>query len=549
MSEMVSATDAAGTLESAALPLSHDVKEGTVLVTGATGYVGGRLVPLLLERGYRVRALVRSRRKLACRPWANNARLEIVEGDLLHPVSTTSAGKNQQGAGHSVLHDALSGCFAAFYLVHSMGGVRADFEKADRKAAYNFVRALQGSGVERVVYLSGLVPEGPRISPHLQSRAEVAEILSLGEAAVTTLRAAQILGSGSASFELVRYLVDRLPIMITPKWVRMQCQPIAVTNVLEYLVGVLEHSQTSGKTYDIGGPDVVTYRELFDVYAEEAGLRRRLIFPVPVLTPRLSSLWLNLITPVPTTIARPLVEGLRNRVVCADDALTEIIPQELMPVREAIRRAVDLVKQHSVPTCWTDAGTPSVPEWVTCGDVEYAGGTVLAEGHAVHLAATVQEVWHPVQRIGGETGWYQSDFLWRLRGIIDKMAGGPGLRRGRRDPVELFVGDALDFWRVIDIQPEERLLLQAEMKVPGDALLEFRVTNFGDLDGVPQTELTMTAYFLPRGIGGILYWYSLLPMHSLVFGGMLKAVAEQIQCPVLKGPFKLDRPFLAPCTL
>lgn len=497
----------------------------TVLVTGATGYVGGRLVPLLLELGHHVRAMVRSPRKLACRPWASHPGLDIVQADLHDPQSLAAA---------------LQGCSAVFYLVHSMTARHHDFKDADRKAAYNMVRALKGSSVQRVIYLSGLVPDDANLSPHLKSRAEVAEILSLSDAPVTVLRAAQIIGSGSASFELVRYLVDRLPIMITPKWIFMQCQPIAITNVLEYLARILDHPETTGKTYDIGGPDILTYRELFDIYAQEAGLRRRWIIPVPVLTPYLSSLWLNLVTPVPTVLARPLVEGLRNKVVCTENAIRDIIPQPLLSVRESIRRALERVRQHAVPTRWSDAGNTRTAEWLACGDAPFAGGTVVRSAHVVGIHATPEEVWPLIRRIGGETGWYRGDLLWRLRGFADKLIGGPGLRRGRRDPESLLVGDALDFWRVLRVEDNSHLLLHAEMRVPGEALLEFRLAPTRNGEGrpgkTPETRLSLAAHFMPRGLGGMLYWYAMAPFHAYLFSGMLKAIARGTGRDITFGP-------------
>lgn len=531
-----------------ATPALHaSPNRGTVLITGATGYVGGRLAPLLLERGWNVRALARTPAKLAGRPWAAHPGCEIVRGDMLDEPS---------------LREALRGCDAAFYLVHSMNPAVAAFADADRKAAYCMVRALQTlrgtqPALPRVVYLSGLLPpeadtqgrEASRVSEHLRSRAEVGEILALADAPLTVLRAAQIIGSGSASFEIIRYLVDRLPVMITPRWVHMQCQPIAISNVLEYLAGCLDHPETAGQAYDIGGPDVLSYRELFDIYARQAGLRRRLIIPVPFLTPELSAHWLHLVTPVPVALARPLIHGLRQRVVCGETRIRDIIPQDLLPCAEAIRRALDRLRTHAVPTRWTDAGSPAVPEWVACGDADYAGGHLLGDGWGVRLAATPESVWKPVERIGGDTGWYQDNTLWRLRGLLDTLAGGPGLRRGRRDPETLRTGDALDFWRVLDVHPGKRLLLLAEMKVPGDALLEFVVRpvhaaeHGGDAGatatGAATTELWMQSWFLPRGLAGLAYWYALLPVHGRIFRGMLAAIAAATGAPVLRPPFRL----------
>lgn len=503
--------------------MTEETPRGTVCVTGATGYVGGRLVPMLLEQGWNVRVLVRTPAKLLCRPWARHPRLTIARGDLDDACS---------------LIPTLRGCDAVFYLVHSMNpavtGLKG-FARADRAAASNMVRACDEARPGRLIYLGGLVPEGEKLSPHLQSRAEVATILAKGETPLTVLRAAQILGSGSASFEMVRYLVERLPVMITPRWVHNQCQPIAISNVLGYLAGCLDHPETAGQTYDIGGPDVLTYHELFDLYAEEAGLRRRIILPVPVLTPELSSHWLNLVTPIPYELAKPLVQGLRNRVVCAETRIRDIIPQDLISCREALRRALDRVREQSVPTCWTDAGRPAMPEWTTCGDAPYAGGDLLECAYAIHIDAPPEEVWKPIAAIGGETGWYQDNFLWRLRGILDKLAGGPGLRRGRRHPTEIGVGDALDFWRVIDVRPAERLLLLAEMKVPGDALLEFRLAPTAK----GGTELWMLSWFLPRGLAGLAYWWALYPLHKRIFKGMLLGVARATGAAATREPWRL----------
>ncbi|ABB37037.1 NAD-dependent epimerase/dehydratase [Oleidesulfovibrio alaskensis G20] len=504
---------------------------GTVLVLGASGYVGGRLVPLLLEKGWHVRAAGRSAEKLRCRPWAAHPACSITEADARDAGS---------------LLQAMRGCEAAYYLVHSMSPGGRGFEGADRQAACAMVEAANasaaestaadgGAGLRRIIYLSGLVPDDPQLSAHLRSRAEVARILALGRVPVTTLRAAQILGSGSASFEILRYLADRLPVMITPRWVRTQTQPIAVSDVLAYLAGCLEHPETTGRTYDIGGPDILSYTELFALYADVAGLRRRVIIPVPFLSPALSAHWLNVVTPVPRALAAPLVEGLRNRVVCAENSIRDVIPLQLTDCRTAISMALDKVRQHAVATCWTDAGAITRPEWLAEGDAPYAGGTVLQDGYSMRVAASPEAVWEPVRRIGGETGWYYDDWLWRLRGLLDKLAGGVGARRGRRHPVDLRVGDALDFWRVLSVRHAEHLLLLAEMKVPGEAMLEIRVVPVG-----AQTELRMRAWFLPRGLWGLAYWYLVYPLHGLVFKGMLRALGRKAgadgSAPVRKLP-------------
>lgn len=489
-----------------------------ILIAGATGYVGGRLIPALLERGYRVRAMGRHPEKVSCRPWARHEGVELVQGDVLDLES---------------LRRAALGCRAAYYLVHSMIAQKDKFVEADRKAARHMVAAAAAAGLERIIYLGGLAEaKHANLSKHLKSRIEVARILQSGPVPTTDLRAPMILGSGSASFEILRYLVERLPIMTTPRWVRSLNQPIAIRNVVNYLIGCLEHDATIGQTYDIGGPDILTYRDLLDIYAEEAQLPKRLIIPVPVLTPSLSALWIHLISPVPKSIALPLTEGLTSDAVCTENRIRSIIPQKLLTCREAIRLALDLIRQDKVDSCWMDAGKLLEPEWAHCGDAEWAGGTIMRCGYRVRLQATVDEAWQSVSRIGGKTGWYYGNFLWRLRGVVDRLAGGVGLRRGRRHPSEIGVGDALDFWRVLEVDAPGRLLLVAEMKTPGEALLEFQITPCGN----GQVELQMLSRFLPRGLFGILYWYGLYPFHEWIFYGMLKAIAEYINRPISRKP-------------
>jgi uncharacterized protein YbjT (DUF2867 family) len=407
-----------------------------------------------------------------------------------------------------------------------------DFAEADRRAAGNMAKAAAASGLERLIYLGGLGEDSPDLSEHLRSRTEVARILESGPVPVTFLRAAVILGSGGASFEMLRYLVERLPVMTTPSWVRTPCQPISIRNVLGYLKGCLENEKTAGRSFDIGGPDVLTYEEMIHLYAEEAGLPRRVIVPVQVLSPKLSSWWVHLVTPVPSAIARPLIEGLRNPVVCKENSIRELIPQELISCREAIRFALDRVRQQCVETCWSDAGDIKAPEWTQCGDVSYAGGTIFECGYRVVMGASAEEVWNSVIRIGGQKGWYFADFLWKVRGALDRMVGGIGLRRGRRHGTELMTGDALDFWRVLDMERPHNLKLLAEMKLPGEALMEFRVHSAGK----GRTELQLLSRFLPRGLAGMVYWYSLYPLHQLVYSGMLRRLAMSVGKPVFEGP-------------
>jgi uncharacterized protein YbjT (DUF2867 family) len=492
-----------------------------VLVTGATGYVGGRLVPQLLRAGYKVRALGRSAAKLKGRPWGNHPLVELATGDVLDQES---------------LNQAVDGCWAAFYLVHSMNADPTGYTKTDRRAAQNMVEAAARAGLNRLIYLGGLGGrDDRRLSEHLRSRQEVARILQAGQVPATFLRAAMILGSGSASFELVRYLGDRLPIMLAPRWVKTPVQPIAIRNVLNYLQGCLEHDEVLGESFDICGPDIVTYRKLFQLYAEEAHLPKRWIIPVPILSPRFSSYWIHLLTPIPSSIARPLAEGLRNPVTCQDQRIRDIIPQELLDCRQTIRLALDRVDQQRIDTCWMDAGAIVPQEWYYCGDTQYAGGTILEMGLRIRFKASPEEVWKSVMQGGGGKAWYYGKILWQIRGWFDRLIGGVGFRRGRRHPTELLPGDALDFWRVLEIKPLVHLILVSEMKLPGEALLEFKIRPLPD----GSTELEQVSRFLPRGLGGILYWYVLYPFHRLLYLTLLKAIAKAIGKPVTKGPERM----------
>jgi uncharacterized protein YbjT (DUF2867 family) len=494
-----------------------------ILVIGATGYVGGRLVPRLLDAGYRVRAVARSMAKLASRPWAGHHNLELAAADV----------QDLEG-----LKQAAKGCRAAFYLVHSMTSSSKDFVEADRRSARNMVSAAASAGLERIIYLGALGRTiDPCLSKHLRSRHEVAAILQSGPVPTTLLRSAMILGSGSASFEMLRYLVDRMPVMFTPPWVHTPVQPISIRNVLTYLIGCLGRQETAGQSYDIGGPDVLTYAGLIDIYAEEAGLKKRSILPLPFITPRMSAIFIHLVTPIPLSLAQPLVEGLLNRVVCLDTRIQVLIPQRLLDCRETIRRALKKTEEHCVEACWSDAGELHPPEWVHCGDAEYAGGTIMRCGYAMRLQAEPEEVWERIVRIGGVTGWYYGQTLWRIRGWLDKIIGGTTLARGRRHPMSLQVGDALDFWRVLDIAAPYYLLLVSEMKIPGEALLEFSIVPVGK----GKTELCQMSRFVPRGMAGLAYWYSLYFPHHWLFRGMLRTIAKAVGKPVLDGP----RPFTA----
>jgi uncharacterized protein YbjT (DUF2867 family) len=493
-----------------------------ILVAGATGYIGSRLIPRLLEAGYPVRALARAPAKLADRPWSRHPDLEIVRGDLLDRAS---------------LHRAAAGCRAVYYLVHSMNPGVADFAATDRTAADNLVAAAAAAGVERIIYLGGLGDEQASLSHHLRSRSEVGRILAAGRVPVTVFRAAMIIGSGSASFEILRYLVDRLPVMVTPRWVGTRCQPIGIRNVLQYLVACLEVPETTGQSFDIGCPEILSYRQLMRIYAEEAGLRKRLIIPVPVLTPRLSSYWIHLVTPVPAALARPLAEGLSSPVVCRETRIRELIPQPLFDCRTAIRLALERLREQQVESTWFDAGSIPPAEWSIPGDPFWAGGAVYQDARRVVIDAEPAQVWQAVSRIGGSSGWYYADWLWQLRGWLDRLVGGIGLRRGRRNQNELNVGDALDFWRVAGLNKSVSLLLAAEMKLPGQATLSFELLPLA----AGRTELRQIARFLPRGLFGLVYWWLVAPFHNYVFNGMLRGIAASIRCPVVEGPSVLPK--------
>ncbi|NWH05478.1 SDR family oxidoreductase [Desulfobacter latus] len=489
-----------------------------ILVTGATGYVSGRLIPLLLADGYKVKAMGRSIPKMKDRPWGQDQNVELVKGDIQDVAS---------------LKNVAKGCGTVYYLVHSMISQKGKYRDADKNGARNMVQAAAEAGVDHIIYLGGLGDiTHKNISKHLISRNEVGKILMQGPVPATVLRAAMILGSGSASFEILRYLAERLPVMITPKWVSMPTQPISITNVLGYLKGCLEHPETKGKTFDIGGPDVVAYRDLFRIFAKEANLPAPIMIPVPVLTPRLSSLWIHLVTPVPAAIAQPLTEGLSLPTTCTENSITQIIPQDLISCSEAIRRALDRIRQEQVDTCWADAGEIKYPEWSYYGDSSYSGGTILSCGYRATVKGTPRNLWRSIEKIGGGTGYYGGDILWQVRGLIDLFTGGVGLSRGRRSKKELRVGDALDFWRVLEVEPESKLLLLAEMKVPGEALLEIKTAPVNR----EACHVSLLARFLPKGLVGLLYWYALYPFHQYVFTQMLKGLVNASNLKFIKKP-------------
>lgn len=497
------------------LPLLKNAagKPALCLVTGATGYIGGRLIVELLKHGYRVRILARNAERLKYHPWLDQ--VEVCEGDA----------QNSE-----VLAQAMKDVDVAYYLLHALMS-KDDFEQEEREMAHGFGKAAKALGVKRIVYLGGIIAPNEVMSPHLQARAETGEILRNSGVPTIELRAGVVIGSGSASFEMLRYLTERLPIMTVPKWVNVRIQPIAVRDVLRYLVGAASINPSVTGAFDIGGPQIFSYKEMMQQYAEAAGLPRRIIIPVPVLTPRLSSGWVGLVTPVPYTLAKRLVASLKNEVVAADDSIRALIPDPeggLTPFKRAVQLALTKIKDARVETRWSDASIPGTPSEPLPTDPDWAGGTLYRDVRIVHSPDPIDVVWKRVEAIGGDNGYSLASWAWEVRGFIDKIFGGVGLRRGRRDPNILQVGDALDFWRVEEIQRPHLLRLRAEMKMPGLAWLEFGLVE--DL-ATGGTTLTQVAIYAPKGLLGHAYWWSVWPMHGLVFPSMAKTAALAKKAP------------------
>lgn len=480
------------------------------LVTGATGYIGGRLVPKLLAAGFRVRVMARRPGNLADRDWY--AQVESVRGDAADIDSLTTA---------------LRGVDIAYYLIHSLG-TGPDFQTLDRTHAMNFASAARSCGVNRIVYLGGLHPQGGKLSPHLQSRKEVGEILLTGGVPTTVLRAGVIIGSGSASFEMLRYLTERLPVMVTPRWVDTRIQPISVGDVLHYLVGSATMPPEVNRGFDIGGPDVLTYRQMMAGYAKIAQLKPRHILALPLLTPSLSSHWVGLVTPVPNSIARPLVESLINEVVCKERDISAYVPDPdggLTSFQRAVELALQRVRDRRVATSWSSAASAGAPSDPLPSDPDWAGGTLYVDERERLVNAPAAQLWTVIESIGGEHGWYSWPLGWWVRGLLDRLVGGPGLRRGRRDPVHLRVGDALDWWRIEEIEDRHLLRLRAEMRLPGVAWLEFAI----DAVDERRSMLRQRALFHPRGLAGHLYWAVLYPFHGFIFTAMQRNIARVAQ--------------------
>lgn len=477
------------------------------LVTGATGYVGGRLVPQLLEAGHTVRVLVRDERKARSHDWADD--VEIAVGDASDDGDVKAA---------------MEGVDVLYYLLHSIG-TGGDFGATEKEMAQRFADEAKRAGVRRIVYLGGMIPADEELSEHLSSRGEVGDVMLESGVPTTVLQAGVIIGSGSASFEMLRYLTERLPVMVTPKWVNTRIQPIAIRDVLRYLVGAADMPSDVSRRFDIGGPEVLTYLDLMQRFAGIAGLPKRRVLKVPLLSPGLSSHWIGLITPVPASLARPLVESLRNTVVAGDTDIKQYVPdppQGLIDFDRSVELALTKIQDLDVPTSWSSAATAGAPAEGLPTDPDWAGGSLYKDERTREVNATPEHLWSVIEGIGGRNGWYSWALAWWARGVLDRMFGGPGLRRGRRNPRDLVVGDVVDFWRVEDTDDATFLRLRAEMKLPGLAWLEMKV---GATDG-GTTTFHHRALFAPKGLLGHLYWFAIFPFHGIVFGGMQRNIAQ-----------------------
>ncbi len=477
-----------------------------VLVTGATGYVGGRLVPRLLDKGLRVRVLVRGGpQRLTGRSWRDD--VDIVAGDVLSSDR---------------LDSIMRGVDVAYYLIHSMRG-NDEFSRRDIQAAQNFSQAAAAAGVKRIIYLGGLGDPTSELSEHLQSRQETGETLRQAGVPVTEFRAGMIVGSGSLSFEMVRHLTERLPVMICPRWVFSRSHPIAIRDILSYLVAAIDTPDSSGQIIEVGGADVLTYAEMMKTYARIRRLRR-FIIPVPVLSPRLSSYWAHWVTPIPASIARPLIKGLRYELI-ADDTLAHSLFPQIEPIdyASAVKLALDRIEQGQIESIWSDALASSKGDIPPVYVTQEQG--MLIERRQELVQASPESIYRVFSGLGGERGWPPYNWLWRIRGAIDRLVGGVGMRRGRRHPDSLRVGEAVDFWRVEAMEQGRMLRLRAEMKLPGRGWLQFETKESQD----GNSELVQTAYFVPKGLSGLAYWYGIYPLHNIIFARTIEEIAQRAE--------------------
>lgn len=478
------------------------MKPLTILLTGSTGYIGRRLLPVLLDQGHRVICLVRDKRRFDVEDFSeiHQKHLSVIEADLSKPDTLQQLPKEID---------------LAYYLVHSMS-TSEDFLRLEQKSAETFVNFINQTTAKQIIYLSGIVND-PSLSKHLSSRKNVEDILGKSTAGLTVLRAAIIIGSGSASFEIIRDLVEKLPVMIAPKWLKSRCQPIGIRNIIEYLIGVMLKEETYNQSFDVGGPDILTYKEMLMGYAHVRGLKRWII-PVPVLSPKLSSHWLYFVTSTSFTLAKSLVSSLKNEVICSNNRIQEIVPIKLLNYEETLRLTLDRIQQRLVISSWKDAIPTDGIDQKFLNYVEVPTFGCLNDRRAANFTRPKEEVIENIWQIGGDRGWYFGNWMWGVRGFIDKVFGGVGLRRGRRSSSDLKAGDALDFWRVLLADKTNgRLLLYAEMKLPGEAWLEFKVQD---------NSLVQTATFRPLGLWGRVYWYAVLPFHGLIFPGMIRNIVR-----------------------